>query len=107
VIDEVWDPGLQNERTRLAWQRTTLAGLVCGLVVARLLSPASLVLAVTLGLAAVINSALLARLAAQRYASNQASLHTGQALSDARAHLGVTTLVIATGAGALLYVLIR
>jgi hypothetical protein len=55
----------------------------------------------------VINSALLARLAAQRYASNQASLHTGQALSDARAHLGVTTLVIATGAGALLYVLIR
>ncbi|MDO5032545.1 DUF202 domain-containing protein [Corynebacterium sp.] len=31
----LYDPGLQPERTRLSWQRTGLAGLIAGLLVAR------------------------------------------------------------------------
>lgn len=40
------DHGLQPERTRLAWQRTTLTGLAALLVVLRLLVEVSLALAV-------------------------------------------------------------
>lgn len=104
MSDGIWDPGLQNERTRLAWQRTTLSGLACGLVVARLVSPWSATTAVILGLAAIANTALLAWLTARRYSTNQTNLHSAHALVDARAHLGVTTVLVLTGVGALGYV---
>ena len=38
-MSELYDPGMQPERTRLAWQRTGLAGLVAGLLVVRSAAP--------------------------------------------------------------------
>lgn len=38
-MSELYDPGMQPERTRLAWQRTGLAGLVAGLLVVRSVAP--------------------------------------------------------------------
>ena len=45
------EPTLPAERTRLAWQRTVLAGVVCLLGVLRLLAEVSVPLVVAVGLA--------------------------------------------------------
>lgn len=101
-----WDSGLQNERTRLAWQRTTLSGLTCSLLVARLLAPTSLVLAIAVGLAAVLSSAALGWFTSKRYAENHLALHRSTPLEATRAQLVVTALVLVTAAGALVYVVV-
>jgi hypothetical protein len=54
-----WDPGLQNERTGLAWQRTMLSGLTCGVLVARVLAEVSVGLAILTGLLALLSTAAL------------------------------------------------
>lgn len=99
-----WDPGMQNERTRLAWQRTTLSGLACSLLVARLLAATSLALAIAVGLTAVLNSAALGWFSTKRYADNHLALHTHRATGGARAQFVVTALVAVTALGALSYI---
>jgi uncharacterized membrane protein YidH (DUF202 family) len=98
-----WDPGLQNERTGLAWQRTMLAGLTCGLLVARLLASLSVVLAVAVGVAALLVTAALGWLAILRFRTANLALHTEQLLGDGRAPLLITGMMLVTGLGALLY----
>jgi uncharacterized membrane protein YidH (DUF202 family) len=102
-----WDPGMQNERTRLAWQRTTLSGLTCSLLVARLLVERYLVLAIAVGLAAVLSSAILGWFSSKRYADNQLALHADGTLGGGRSHLVLTGLVTVTAVGALWYVLLQ
>ncbi len=101
----LWDRAAQNERTQLSWQRTSLSGLACSLVVARLLAPSSLVLAVTFALAATASTAVIGWLSIRRYASTNRALHRGTPIGDGRAHLATSGLVVVTAAAALVYVL--
>jgi uncharacterized membrane protein YidH (DUF202 family) len=99
-----WDPGLQNERTGLAWQRTMLAGLTCSLLVARLLASISIFLSVILGLVALLCTAGLGWMAIRRFRLNNLAIHREEALGDGKANALLSILVVMTGIGALLYV---
>jgi uncharacterized membrane protein YidH (DUF202 family) len=101
-----WDPGLQNERTGLAWQRTMLAGLTCGLLVARLLASISVTLAVIIGLLALLCTAGLGYLAVRRFRLNSLAIHREEALGDGKANALTTMLVMITALAALLYVFV-
>ncbi|CAA9294117.1 MAG: hypothetical protein AVDCRST_MAG48-796 [uncultured Friedmanniella sp.] len=100
-----WDPGLQNERTALAWQRTLLSGLACALVVARLVGLVSVPVAVVTGIAAVVTTAALAVLARQRFKRNDDAVRRELPLADARAPLLLSVLVVLTAAAAAVVVL--
>ena len=100
-----WDPGLQNERTGLAWQRTMLAGLTCSLLVARLLAELWTVLAVVLGLVALLTTAALGWMAISRFRSNSNALHASRPIGDARPQLLISVVVTLTALGALLFAL--
>ncbi|MFD9946184.1 DUF202 domain-containing protein [Nonomuraea sp. NPDC050547] len=75
---EIWDPGLQSERTRLAWVRTAVALSTGGLAAAGLTLRAGLPPAAVAGfaLAALSGGVLLARTGA-RFRSHQRALHEG------------------------------
>jgi uncharacterized membrane protein YidH (DUF202 family) len=100
-----WDPGLQNERTWLAWQRTLLSGMTCGLLVTRLLARLSPVLAIVVGVAAVAASTALGALSVQRFRRNARALPAGRPVEDGRPAAVVTGLLVLTAGGALAYVL--
>lgn len=99
-----WDPGLQNERTGLAWQRTMLAGLTCSLLVARLLASISLTFAVIIGLLALLCTAGLGYVAIRRFRLNNLAIHREEALGDGKANALISILVVITAVAGLLYV---
>ena len=101
-----WDPGLQNERTGLAWQRTLLSGLTCALLVGRLLAGVWLPGALATGVVALGGTAALGWLALRRFRRNGAALLTGRALADGRAPALVAAVVLATAVAATAFVLL-
>ena len=80
-----------------------LAGLTCGLLVARLLASVSVALAVTIGVAALLVTAMLGWLAILRFRTANLALHAELPVGDGRAPLLITGLMLVTGLGALLY----
>ena len=105
---ELFDPGLQPERTELAWRRTSLAVAVGALVALRLLPPILGSWSISVGLVGLVMAVLIWVLAHRR------ARHTNQALRRDRGQLpgaGLLLLLAAvTTAGAafgLLYVALR
>ncbi|GAA3088614.1 DUF202 domain-containing protein [Streptosporangium carneum] len=104
----IWDEGLQNERTRLAWVRTAavmaVGGLGAGGVVLR--AGVSPVAVIPFALASASGALLLARTGV-RYRHVQRALHEGDPLDD-RADAVIAWLgTIAVVLGAAAFVLIR
>ncbi len=100
------DPGLQNERTTLAWQRTTLSGLACALIIARLIFGHSAVTAITIAAIAIIIAITLGRLSASRYKINNATWSSSRLGTDGRTPAVLTLLVMIIAGGAIGYVLV-
>jgi uncharacterized membrane protein YidH (DUF202 family) len=98
-----WDPGLQNERTGLAWQRTMLAGLVCSLLVARLLVEISVLLALVTGMTALLATAGLGWIALRRFHRHADALHTQRPIGDGRPQALISLVVALTAVGALVF----
>ena len=102
-----WDPGLQVERTGLAWQRTLLSGLACSLAVARLLALVSWTAAVVAGVLAVAGTTALGVVARDRFRRNDAAVRQERPLADGRAPLLLTLLVVLTAVAAAAFVLLE
>ena len=71
---QLFDPGLQPERTELAWRRTTLAVAVGALVALRLLPPVLGPSAIGIGLLGLTLTAILWVLAHRRARHTQLAL---------------------------------
>lgn len=100
-----YDPGLQGERTALAWTRTALALALAGAFVTRLTVERGGILALALGVIAVALSVVMGVLARARYDNTSASLHeSGALLSDGRILAVAAGGVLAAGAAAALFV---
>ncbi|MBP2323996.1 uncharacterized membrane protein YidH (DUF202 family) [Kibdelosporangium banguiense] len=102
-----WDPGLQIERTALAWIRTCLSLIAVALVAFRFAAHQSLPLA--LGLAAAILPLAFATiwLAWRRYRTSAARLDAGERLPGGLLALMMTAVTVLTGVLGLAYVLLE
>lgn len=100
-----FDPGLQNERTSLAWRRTSLALLTAALVVARVVVDSAPALAVGLAAVAVPAALVTSRLSDARHAQAEHALRGGRHLPDGRLPALLTGVTLLVGAVEMAYLL--
>jgi uncharacterized membrane protein YidH (DUF202 family) len=94
------DPGLQAERTSLAWRRTALSVAVGSLIALRVLPPQLGALGYAVGLLGLLWSVDLALTARRRYRDGSRLVRTGDD-PDGRAVAAVTLARTAVAAGVL------
>jgi uncharacterized membrane protein YidH (DUF202 family) len=100
-----FDPGLQPERTALAWRRTTISLMLGSLVALRLLPPVLGQWSLAVGFLGLGLAAFLWRQAARRASDTADALNTAGHLPDGRLLLQLGGTVTAAGLLALFYIL--
>lgn len=103
--DRIWDPGLQPERTSLAWQRVNLAGLGASLVSARLVVEVSPAIGYTLAALSASVAGVVTFVHSRRLKDILGALFVGRSLPDARAYALLVLLLLLIAFGGLLFVL--
>jgi uncharacterized membrane protein YidH (DUF202 family) len=105
--DTPWDPGLQLERTTLAWLRTTLAFIVGGIVVLRVIAHRNIVLA-SVGMALILPLAgFITWLSWRRHQRSEHRLRADAPLPDGVLPAAVATLGVLVGCVGVAFVLIQ
>ncbi|MFT3970568.1 MAG: DUF202 domain-containing protein [Micropruina sp.] len=103
--DRIWDPGLQPERTSLAWQRVNLAGLGASLVSARLVVEVSPAIGYTLAALSATIAGVVTVVHSRRLEHVLGALFQGRSLPDARVYALLVMLLLLIAFGGLLLVL--
>lgn len=106
-MDITGDAGVQNERTALAWRRTSLSVLAAVLVAARVTASGGPPAALVAFVVALPAAAWLLAGADRRYGAAAAALRSAgaRALPDGRLPAVLTAVVTALGTGELLHLL--
>jgi hypothetical protein len=104
---ELFDPGLQPERTDLAWRRSTLSVAVGALIALRLLPPVLGPGGLTIGLSGLLIAGLLWLLAVRRARRTQQALRHQTSLPGGGLLLGLTALTAGAAAVGLLYLTVH
>ncbi len=98
-------PGVPEERTALAWQRTGLGVMaVAGLMGHRAVASERPVLLAVAGLTALLSLAVLGGLAPVRYRVVRRAVAAGEPVAAPRSVAGATLIVVATALAALVAV---
>lgn len=98
MSDRPFDPGLQPERSALAWQRTGLAIAVGSLIFGRILSTSLGFWALLPMMIGLTMAAVLGLKAHQRYAHHHRTLTSGQGmLADGRLNAALALFVMCGG----------
>ncbi|MFD7106013.1 DUF202 domain-containing protein [Streptomyces celluloflavus] len=101
-----WDPGLQPERTALAWQRTALSQVTVALGLAHVTSHHSLPLTIALLLVALPLTAVLLHAVSRRTARTDHQLRSTTSLRQGRLPYALTALTVTTGIAALAFLVV-
>jgi uncharacterized membrane protein YidH (DUF202 family) len=106
VTERPFDPGLQLERTTLAWRRTVLALAASSLVGVKVLLPVGTAAAFAVGGGGVAAALIIGGVVIRRHRhAHHALVHGDQRLPDARPLAMSAALTLSLGLTALLFVL--
>ena len=104
---EIWDEGVQNERTSLAWTRSILSCFGCALLLARLAGNTSWILGAVIALVAVALALAAVGVSARRYRQAAGALSAREPLPDGTLPAIIVALVVFIGVAAVGFILVE